>query len=421
MTVGNEIEALGQLATAGLAASELDDLPSARRRRAKERAVREAQWWRRHPVEAADTTVGPHTCANCDAHLQGDFCHVCGQSAHVHRSVLHMVEEFAHGLYHFDSKAWRTLPMLAFRPGRLTRDYTHGRRARYVAPLALFLLSVFLMFFVFGFMGGPNLDDAVILDTKAEKVAAAREAVTDARKEVTDAEQELATEKRDTDNTPAAIKGYETGVAAYRTSLVAAEAALAKAQALPDKPGAHTVTSEGKTVFAAKPGQSWQDALAEQARSGKLNVNTGIPAVDANIRKALKDPEFAFYKVQQKAYKLSFLLVPLSLPILWLMFLWRRDVKLYDHVVFSLYSLSFMSLLLVVGVAIPKIAGVLGLGIAGAGLLFLVPPVHIFVQLKGAYALGKWGALWRTSVLLFASVITLSMFLSMIVVLGLAD
>ena len=410
--MNNEIEAFGQLATAGLAASELDDLPSNRRRRARERAVREAQWWRRHPVEAADTSVGPHTCANCDTHLNGDFCHVCGQSAHVHRSVLHMIEEFAHGLYHFDSKAWRTLPMLAFRPGKLTRDYTHGRRARYVAPLALFLLSVFLMFFVFGFVGGPNLDDAVVADSKPDRVAAAREAVTDAKQGVADAEQELATERKDSDNPPAAIRGYETGLAAQRTALTVAEAALAKAEAAPN---------EARPVFKAKAGQSWQEALAEQARAGKLNVNTGIPDIDANIKKALKDPEFAFYKVQQKAYKLSFLLVPLTLPVLWLMFLWRRDVKLYDHVVFSLFSLSFMSLLLVVGVAIPKLADAVGLGMAGAGLLFLAPPVHMFAQLKGAYALGPWGASWRTAVLLLASVLTLSLFLVMIVVLGLAD
>ena len=409
--MADEIEALGQLATAGLAASALDDLPSVRRRRAKERAVREAQWWRRHPVEPVDTTVGPHTCANCDTHLQGDFCHACGQSAHVHRSVLHMVEEFAHGLYHFDSKAWLTLPMLAFRPGKLTRDYTHGRRARYVAPLALFLLSIFLMFFVFGFMGGPNLDDAVILD-KADKVAAAQQAVTEARNEVTSAEQELAEESKDTDNPPAAIKGYETGLAAQRAALTTAETALAKARADPDKP---------KTVFKAKQGQSWQDVLAEQARSGHLNVNTGLPDVDANIKKALKDPEFAFYKVQQKAYKLSFLLVPLTLPILWLMFLWRRDVKLYDHVVFSLYSLSFMSLLLVVGIGLEKLGSMAGLAVGGLGLLFLAPPVHMFAQLKGGYALGNWGALWRTMLLAFAATITLTLFGVMILVLGLAD
>ncbi len=411
--MSDDIEGFGQLATAGLTASQLDDLPSNRRKRARERAVREAQWWRRHPVEPADETVGPHTCANCEAHLKGDFCHVCGQSAHVHRSVMHLLEEFAHGLYHFDSKAWRTVPLLAFRPGKLTRDYTHGRRARYIAPLALFLLSVFLMFFVFGFVGGPNLDDAVVLDGKAERVSAAQEVVKDARTEVEEAKQELVTERADTDNTPAEIKDYELGLAAKQVALTEAQAKLAKAQALPkDVP---------KQVFKAKPGQTWQEALAQEAREGKIDVNTGIDWVDANIKKALKDPEFAFYKVQQKAYKLSFLLVPLSLPVLWLLFFWRRDIKLYDHVVFSLYSLSFMSLLLVVAVAIPKITDVLGLGIAGAGLLFLVPPVHMFMQLKGAYSLGTFGALWRTFVLANAATIILTLFAAMIIVLGLAD
>ena len=414
--MAHEIEGLGQLATAGLAASELDpndtSRPSTRRRLARERAVREAQWWRRHPVEPADTHVAPHTCANCEAHLQGDFCHVCGQSAHVHRSVWHLLEEFAHGLYHFDSKAWRTLPMLAFRPGKLTRDYTHGRRARYIAPLSLFLLSIFLMFFAFGFSGGPAFDPGIMAGGSSDKISEARQAVKDAQSEVTDARSELAVERKDTDNSAAALNGYETALKTNEAALKTAQASLAKVQAAPPVPD---------QSFKARPGQTWQDALAEQARGGKFNVDTGFPQVDANVRKALKDPEFAFYKIQQKAYKLSFLLVPLSLPVLWLMFLWRRDVKIYDHVVFSLYSLSFMSLLFVVGVMLSKLDTVTG-GEGGLyGLLFVLPPIHMFAQLKGGYALGKWGALWRTSVLGVASLITLGMFAAMIVVLGLAD
>lgn len=419
--MSNEVEALGQLATAGLAASELDDLPSARRRRAKERAVREAQWWRRHPVEPADTTVAPHTCANCDAHLVGDFCHVCGQSAHVHRSVLHIVEEFAHGLYHFDSKAWRTLPMLAFRPGKLTRDYTHGRRARYVAPLALFLLSIFVMFFVFGFMGSPNLDPTAFDKTRPEKIATVSAAVVDARREVKDAEQELASALADSDTKPSELTATKAALTKRREALRTAEAALRTAEAAPAATAPRVIDAEGKTVFQAKPGQSWPDALAEEARSGKLDIDTGIPEVDVNVKQALKNPDFAWYKVQQKAYKLSFLLVPLSLPFLWLLFAFRRDVKLYDHVVFSLYSLSFMSLLFVLGVGLEKLGEAAGLAVGGLGLLFLVPPVHMFAQLKGGYALSIGGALWRTFVLGIGSMITLSLFATLIVVLGLAD
>ena len=38
--------------------------------------------------------------------------------------------------------------MLLFRPGKLIRSYIDGHRARYVAPVPLFLMVIFLMFFV---------------------------------------------------------------------------------------------------------------------------------------------------------------------------------------------------------------------------------------------------------------------------------
>ncbi len=45
----------------------------------------------------------------------------------------------------------------------------------------------------------------------------------------------------------------------------------------------------------------------------------------------------------------------------------------------------------------------------------------MFAQLKGAYRLGWFGALWRTFVLLLSSMITLGIFAALIVVVGLAD
>jgi hypothetical protein len=51
-------------------------------------------------------------------------------------------------VFHFEGKIFRTLPMLVFRPGALTRRYIAGERARFVSPLALFLFTVFAMFAV---------------------------------------------------------------------------------------------------------------------------------------------------------------------------------------------------------------------------------------------------------------------------------
>ena len=87
-------------------------------------------------------------CLNCGTPLDGTYCHACGQRAHVHRSLWHLVEELLHGVTHFDAKGWRTLPLLVARPGLLTRRYIDGQRTRYVSPLALFLFSMFLFFLV---------------------------------------------------------------------------------------------------------------------------------------------------------------------------------------------------------------------------------------------------------------------------------
>lgn len=114
--------------------------------------------------------------------------------------------------------------MLAFRPGRLTREHIMGKRARYIAPVPLFLLVVFLMFFVFSFVH-------------------------------------------------------------------------------------------------LKPG--------------------GGGALNEKVSEAQKNPQLTLYKIQNKVCKFSCMLVPLSLPWLWLMFAFRRNVRIYDHAVLrSIRSVS---------------------------------------------------------------------------------
>ena len=72
-------------------------------------------------------------------------------------SLLHFGEEVLHNILHFDAKAWRTVLLLVARPGLLTRRYIDGQRTRYVSPLALFLFTMFLMYFVFSLTGGMSV------------------------------------------------------------------------------------------------------------------------------------------------------------------------------------------------------------------------------------------------------------------------
>src|SRR5512146_1516187 len=107
--------------------------------------------------QAGERTSDGHTheknCLNCQAPLTGPFCAQCGQRAHVHRSVRGFLQDFVQGLFSFEGKIWRTLPMLAWRPGEMTRRYIAGERARFVSPVALYLFTVFAMFAVLNLTG----------------------------------------------------------------------------------------------------------------------------------------------------------------------------------------------------------------------------------------------------------------------------
>jgi len=88
------------------------------------------------------------TCANCGAALTGPWCAQCGQR-HVdegERKFGHLVRDAFGALTSLDSRFWRTFIALLFRPGRLSRDYIDGKRARWLAPLTIFILANLVYF-----------------------------------------------------------------------------------------------------------------------------------------------------------------------------------------------------------------------------------------------------------------------------------
>jgi hypothetical protein len=403
--MSGELEAAGAMATAGLAAGAIEG--------------REAH--------------GAHegACLNCSAQLSGPYCSQCGQAAHAHRTLAHLFEEVLHGLIHFDTKAWRTLPMLAFRPGTLTRNYIFGKRARYISPLALFLFTIFFMFFVFAF-ASPNL---VQFDARnnAEQLADARESLAEAERELTAAEAagpdqytgdlDVRLARQAVDLAREEVARREAAVAREQERAAAAADEQAGGEgsapeAAPPAAGPHTAGGDNAVVGeTATSEQRWQDTVAEAARNGEINVNLGSEAMNQRVLHSLENPDLALYKVQNAAYKFSFLLVPISLPFIWLLFLWRRGHTLYDHAVFTLYSLSFVSLLFVL---VAVTANVPWLNWVAGTLVGLGLPVHMYFHLKGAYALGWWSALWRVWFLFLFAVLSLCLFFTAIVVLGLA-
>lgn len=105
------------------------------------------------------------SCANCGTALHGQYCASCGQRARGRMiSLWELLKEASDVLTSLDSRLWRTLATLLFKPGRLTQDYLLGRRARYIPALRLFIGLSLLFFFLFSLdthfeIGGPELAD----------------------------------------------------------------------------------------------------------------------------------------------------------------------------------------------------------------------------------------------------------------------
>jgi uncharacterized protein DUF3667 len=376
-------------------------------------------------VEGASGKQGPAArggkCLNCGATVDGAFCAACGQRTHLHRSLLHIGHDILHGVFHFEGKMWHTIPELFFHPGRLTRRYIDGERAKFVSPMALYLFTVFLMFAVFSFTASSMFDsteDSVagdVIQQWKENNEEAKERTEDKADAVRDQlkEQDLSAEKR---------AELEKKLSDLQSAQVVMDA-LAKG----DWAALQTLETNDQAKEAIEEAKAAAKAEAEKnaRKTGKgLTVNgdqvdIGWPALQKRFEhgaKELKDnPALAFYKIKIASYKYSWALIPLSVPLMWLLFFWRRDIHLYDHAIFITYSISFMMMFLTL------LTLLAAFGVSGAiwgTALGIVPPLHLYKQLRYAYNLSRFGAWTRLFLLSIGVFIVLMIFFMLLLLIG---
>lgn len=99
--------------------------------------------------EASRVSDETSSCPNCAETLAGNYCHRCGEKRPEARdlTVRHFLHDAAQELTSLDSKLFRTVIALLFRPGFLTLEWIRGRRSHYLKPLnlclAVFAASIF--------------------------------------------------------------------------------------------------------------------------------------------------------------------------------------------------------------------------------------------------------------------------------------
>jgi len=99
------------------------------------------------------------SCLNCNTQLDptDHFCNNCGQKTDIARVKLGtFIRETLAGVLNYESKFWRTIALMASKPGIFPKRYTEGKHASYVNPFRLYLNFVILFFIVFGIYSSLN-------------------------------------------------------------------------------------------------------------------------------------------------------------------------------------------------------------------------------------------------------------------------
>ena len=187
------------------------------------------------------------------------------------------------GVLNFEGKFWRTLPMLAWCPGILTRRYIEGQRARFISPIALFLFSVFLLFATIQLIGGPSGMNQ--LTAGGGTYHSTDEAIAGEKAKLARLEAKRA--KADIEE----LKSIDRDIADQRQSLATLE----------------RFKREG-VVNAV---------LAD--RENNVDVRSSVPMVNDAIKRAKANPQLAIYRLQDAASKYAWALIPISAPFLWLL------------------------------------------------------------------------------------------------------
>ena len=391
-----------------------------------------------------DTPEG--ACSNCAAELVGPVCHRCGQvDDRYHRPVLHLVREGLENLVALDGRFARTVPALLVFPGRVTRDFLSGKRARFIPPFRLYILASLLLFVLLPFMIGDfDISGGVPGSASMNRLQAEIDAAV-ARGEITQAE---AAEAR------AALERLEPivgGGGDDRTAPDADESAGdAEAEAARDPPPEDGPEPAADGVEASSsPGevrQQIEDALSEAGSEGRIGVDVtpGEGGINEDsVRRQLVPEEFGedttglvprgfrayladqVTKVNEDPQdwleesiawipRVMFVMVPVYALLLGLVYIWRRGFFFYDHLIVSLHFHAALFIAMVLGMAASTLIGGGWVMLA----LLIYSNLYLYKVMRAVYHRGRITSALRVLALDFFYMIVLMFALSLVFMLG---
>jgi hypothetical protein len=331
-------------------------------------------------------------CENCGQVVPDRFCSTCGQlAANFHRPFWELIGGSLGDMFSLDSRLFRSVPMLMFRPGRMTRNYLDGKRARYVPPFRMFLLAS-VIFFLTVFTVSDELGwfDGFGLDLAPESGFS------------------FGPQGGDTQSAPGEMtEPLEKADVERQSPELIAEGALDAEKGLPF---ADLLLPNGKIDRAGL-----KQLVEDRAEPNSDPAALATAYMAANQAATVYENQDRFgARLRQWAPRFSILFLPVFSLILMLIFAWHRRIYVFDHLIAGLHFQTFLyvlgTALLIAAAALPHSAGWL---VAGG---FLAVVVYLYRMLRVTYGTGRILSAFRTAILLiFGMILLLALAIGLVV------
>ena len=317
----------------------------------------------------ADGKGGPHDthCLNCGKALEGNYCPDCGQSAQsLRRPFWSLLGESVETLFSIDGRIARTLPDLLIHPGRMTRAYLDGKRARFIPPFRLYVFASLVVFVLLPLMMGQRV---AFMPEGAQNFEQARAAIEQsfADGDMTDAEHQTALQE--IDRAEAMWRGGIPGLVT------------------PAPP-----VAEGEDAVPPAPDEEWAGFMPQEALDAIREAGKDGDPEAARFARVMDEPGQLAEQTQRWIPRMMFVLLPVYACLLTLLYAWRRQFLFFDHLIVSLHFHSAMFFAMAIGALL---APIVGFGWALLGLL-VYSNVYLYRLNRVVYGRGKFGSVLRT-------------------------
>jgi hypothetical protein len=372
-------------------------------------------------------------CANCGAPMHGPFCYACGQPEKgMIRHLASVMADVADTVFNIDSRVFRSIGPLYFRPGYLTDEYFAGRRTRYVTPFRLFFFLCIVSFFAI--QASVNFDGLQFNLGDNGKGISHAQSVSDVEKRTQKALKGIETAKSGPsmpdvakvplDKAEGEIRKQSEARLAY---LKARDEAKAKGEKPPPDPQAddddESFSIDGKPwdPTAHPVSISWLPAFAN------TKLNDAIGHAKENLTAARRDPRHLIASVFSVLPQTLFVLMPLFAVLLKIVYVFKRRLYM-EHLMVALHSHAFifMSLLLLaivqllIGWATTDLPAVLPLLTFLRAVMWTWLPIYLFLMAKRVYRQGWFMTTMKFGFVGICYVVMLSFGLVGAIVVGLA-